>query len=360
VDVMILSIDFAFAMYAIALFRYRLLNVVPVARDSAVERMTDAMVVLDAADRIADLNPAAQELLAVQRSRALGRDASEALGPFPALAELARDHASRQTEIPVGNPPDQRWYQVSSSRLTDERGFRLGSLIVLHDITPLKQAHERLILQERALAALRERERLARELHDSVGQVLAYVSLQADAARKLLDDDKASLATNQLGRLATIARDAHADVREFILALRAAPAEHRAFFPAMRRYLEGFTQNYGIVTALAPPDDLDEAAFEPEAEAQLFRIIQEALSNARKHGDARSVKVTFARQDGLAHVAIQDDGKGFDPGAVEGGFGLRFMRERAAEVGGSVHVQSAPGEGTRVTVALPLRQLQEA
>jgi signal transduction histidine kinase len=236
----------------------------------------------------------------------------------------------------------------------------MGSLVVLHDITPLRQAHERLLQQERALATLRERERLARELHDSVGQVLAYVSLQADATRKLLDDGKASLAGDQLSRLASIARDAHADVREFILALRAAPAEQRAFFPTLRHYLDGFTQNYGIATSLVLPEDLDEAAFEPEAQAQLFRIIQEALSNARKHGGARSVKVAFERQDGLARVIVQDDGEGFDPRAVERGLGLRFMRERAAELSGSVEVQSAPGAGARVVVALPLRRLQEA
>jgi signal transduction histidine kinase len=111
---------------------------------------------------------------------------------------------------------------------------------------------------------------------------------------------------------------------------------------------------------LAPADGLEEDAFEPEAKAHLFRMIQEALSNARKHGRARSVKVAFEKQDSLARVVIQDDGDGFDPGAVEGGFGLRFMRERAAELGGSVEVQSAPGEGTRVVVVLPLRRPQGA
>jgi PAS domain S-box-containing protein len=360
VDLMILSIDFAFVMYAIALFRYRLLDVVPVARDSAVEQMADPMVVLDASNRIADLNLAAQQLLGVGRARALGREAVQALAAVPGLAALTDCHAPADGEVSLGEGDTRRWYRVNRSPLEDGRGFPLGCLLVLHETTQLKLAQERLLQQERAVAALRERERLARELHDGVGQVLAYVSLQAEAARKLLGDGNTTTADTQLGRLAAVARDAHADVREFILALRAAPTEQRAFFPALRRYLEGFTQNYGVVTALEPPDGLDEAAFAPEAEAHLFRIIQEAMSNARKHGGARSVKVAFQRHEGLAHVVIQDDGEGFNPHAVEGGFGLRFMHERAAEIGGRVEIQSALGEGTKVLVALPTRQLQEA
>ncbi|MHB1415034.1 MAG: sensor histidine kinase [Chloroflexota bacterium] len=357
-DIAVLGCDFAFAMYAIALFRFALFDVVPVARASVIEHMADAMVVLDAAGRVAELNPAALKLFGAKRSRTLGQDGAEVLGTLPALAEVARDGTPKQAEFSIGVPPDQRWHQVKSTPLIDQRGFHLGSLIVLHDITALKQAQERLLQQERALAALHEREQLARELHDSVGQVLGYVSLQADAACKLLADGKANLATDQLERLASIARDAHADVREFILALRSAPTEQRAFFPALRRYLDGFTQNYGVVAELALSDGLDQAAFAPEAQAQLFRIIQEALANARKHGGARSAKVTFVRQGNLAHVVVQDDGEGFDPGAVEGGFGLRFMHERAAEIGGAVAVDSAPGRGTRIVVEVPLSLAQ--
>ena len=358
-DVTLLAFDFTCLMYAIALFRFRLFDVVPVARASVIERMADAMVVLDAGNRVADLNAAAQQLLGGRRSRMLGRDAALALAAAPGLAELARGPDSAEAEVSIDEGPAQRFYQVSSSPLVDRHGFRLGRLLVLHDITQLKQAREQLLRQERALAALRERERLARELHDGLGQVLGYVSLQADAARKLLDDGKTAVAAAQLGRLAGVARDAHADIREFILALRAAPAEQRAFFPALSRYLEGFAQNYGIRVELSPAEGLGEAALGPEGQAQLFRIVQEALSNARKHGGARAVQVAFATQDNLARVVIQDDGEGFDPGTADSGLGLRFMRERAAELGGRVEIQSAAGAGTRVVVELPLEQPRE-
>jgi len=362
-DLAVLGCDFAFSMYAIAMFRYRLFDVVPVARESVLERMADAMVVLDAENRVAELNPAAQELLGVSRSRVLGRQGAVVLESFPDLAQLTCSPDPAETEILMGEPAQQRWYQVSCSPLVDRRGFQLGRLLMLHDITQLKNVRERLLQQERALATVEERERVARELHDSIGQVLGYVSLQVDATRKLLEDGKADVADAQLARLAEVARDAHADVRGYILDLRAAPSERRPFFATLSRYLDGFTQNYGIQTSLAVSPDLEEGAFGPEEQAHLLRIIQEAVSNARKHGAARNVRVALESSDRLVRVAIQDDGCGFDPAGLSPGegnqFGLQFMRERADGLGGRVELHAAPGEGTRVVVEMPLSGTRE-
>ncbi|MHB1132417.1 MAG: sensor histidine kinase [Chloroflexota bacterium] len=362
VDLMIMAIDFAFAMYAIALFRYRLFDVVPVARDSAVERMPDPMVVLDASNRVADLNLAAQQLLGLRRARTLGKEAAQALAAVPGLAALVGCHTLAEGEVALGEGSTRRWYRVTTSPLDDGRGFHLGCLLVLHETTQLKLTQERLLQQERAVATLREREHLARELHDGVGQVLGYVSLQTEAARKLLDDGKANAAGHHLAGLARVARDAHADVREYILSLRATPSEQRPFFQALSHYLQGYAQNYGVATSLTVPPALDEGSLASETKAQLFRIIQEALSNARQHGGARRVKVAFALVEGLGRVEVEDDGAGFDPAAAAGGdgLGLQFMRERAEQVGGRVEIQSVPGRGTRVVVSVPLSEPQTA
>ena len=151
----------------------------------------------------------------------------------------------------LGEGSTCRWYRVNTSPLEDGRGFYLGRLVLLHEATELRLAQQRLLQQERDVAALSERERLARELHDSIGQVLGYVSLQAEATRKLLEDGQAAEADTQLARLAGVARDAHADIREFILELRAAPSEQLPFFAALERYLDGFAQNYGVQTRLS-------------------------------------------------------------------------------------------------------------
>jgi signal transduction histidine kinase len=184
------------------------------------------------------------------------------------------------------------------------------------------------------------------------------VSIQGQAVRRLLARGEVAAADDQVGRMVEVARDADIDIRESILGLRVALAEG-GIWPSLATYLGQYEQRYGIHTELRRPATLGDGAFEPLVEVQLLRIVQEALTNARKHSRARSVWVTFAAQDGCAQVTVQDDGCGFDAGEVygdsNGRVGLRVMRERAEEIGGSLAVQSRPGEGTRVIVTAPLR-----
>ncbi|MRR29660.1 sensor histidine kinase, partial [bacterium] len=234
-------------------------------------------------------------------------------------------------------------------------------LLLLLDVTEQRLTQRKLVEQQRALAMLQERERLARELHDSIGQVLGYVGFQVDAVTKLVTDGKTDAATEQLDRLAGIAREAHADIREFILDLHAAPAPEKPFFTALGNYLDGFTHNYDIQTILNVDERLIDEPFPPDSRVQIFRILQEALSNARKHGHAHSVQVKFALEDHRVCMTIQDDGAGFDTTRAEAGseghFGLHFMRERAEALGGHLEVISKPDQGTQVVAWAPIRDL---
>ncbi len=139
----------------------------------------------------------------------------------------------------------------------------------------------------------------------------------------------------------------------------AGAAGETAFLPSLEDYLRRFQATYGICTSLEAPPDLAGRALEPMVGTQLLRIIQETLTNVRKHARARSVRIGLSVADGKAEAVVQDDGDGFDPARLEAAeastFGLRFMRERAEEVGGSVEVRSVPGEGTRVLITMPLQ-----
>jgi signal transduction histidine kinase len=199
---------------------------------------------------------------------------------------------------------------------------------------------------------LQERTRLARELHDSIGQVLGYVSMQAQAILKRAREGDLPAVDAQLSRLAEASQAAHADVRESILSLNIGAGEHWSFPTALRQYLDAYHENYGIRTHLSLPDGFGDGWFEPEAEVQLLRVIQEAMNNARKHGQASCVQVCFLEQEDGIRVLIADDGRGFDPEllkeGVPGHYGLRFMRERAESLGGILKVESFPGRGTSI------------
>jgi DNA-binding NarL/FixJ family response regulator/signal transduction histidine kinase len=225
-----------------------------------------------------------------------------------------------------------------------------------------KQAQTQLLDQQRALAALEERERLGRELHDGLGQVMGYVNVQAQTVETLLAENKIESAQANLRRIVQAAQEAHADIRSFILGLRAEDTPQRDFWQALRDRLDQFQATYGIETGLNLPDD-PITAFGPAVEEQLLRIIQEALANVRKHAAASRVEVLASFDAAAAHIVIADDGVGFQPptssplaGGTEGGrphFGLRMMRERATAVGGEVEVRSTPGQGTCVLIHIP-------
>lgn len=356
----LLALAFVFQMflYGVALYRFGLFDVVPAARTTIIEQMPDAMLVLDARGRLADLNDAAARLLGVARPRAVGRSLS-ALPGAAALSALILDGSDDDEEMSIGEGAGARRYQVTSTPLSNWQGRTIGRLVMLHDITALRTAEQRLIEQERSLAGAREREQVARELHDGLGQVLGYVSIQADAARKLLADAKVPAAEAHLGRLAEVAREGHADVRGYITELHSAPATPRPFLAALRQYVDGFARHYGVETDLAIDPALDEEAFRPDEQLQLLRIAQEAVGNARRHAHATRINIALTAHDGHVRLAIGDDGCGFDVVAASGSvsgdgrYGLLFMRERAKQIGARFAIDSAPGRGTHVIVDIP-------
>lgn len=229
------------------------------------------------------------------------------------------------------------------------------------------------------LAVLEERDRLAREMHDSAAQVLAYLLVRLDTIESLLDRQRTPEAVTEVRCLRASAQDAYADVREAIAGLRARPGAGAAGLAAsLDEYAAQFADRTGIAASFfSVPPELEgkeraeaaltasatrvstgaAAALTPAAELQLVRIAQEALANVRKHAGAGSVAVHFWPDARGWHLLVRDDGAGFDPAApVTPGrqhFGLLMMRERAESLGGELLVASAPGAGTTVHARVP-------
>lgn len=203
-----------------------------------------------------------------------------------------------------------------------------------------------------------ERERLAREMHDTLAQVLGFVNTKAQATRELLDNGQVAAAREQLDQLAQLAQELYADVREVILGLRAALSPEKSLLPTLAEYVQAYARQSGIATQLIVEDGVGELTFAPAVELQLIRIVQEALTNIRKHAHAQHAIVRLALGDGHAEVRVEDDGVGFDPLHIARGdwpqFGLQTMRERAESVGGAFVVVSKPKTGTQIVVQIPL------
>jgi PAS domain S-box-containing protein len=354
-----LMLLFLFGVYAIALLRFHVFDPVPAARAAAIDQMLEGMLVLDLQGRIVDANVAAQKTLGEPAPRLRGRPAHEVLpeGSLPGTTATG-EKTPAKSELTLGEGPQQRHYTLEATPLKDGRGRGLGHMLLLQDVTEQKAAQARLLEQERVLATLQERERLARELHDGIGQVFGYLSMQAQTVRSRLRAGDGEKADALLARVVEVAQGAHADVRESILDLKAASSKEWSFIPTLERYLRDFGTDHGIETELAIAEGIDDNTFEPVAAVQALRVVQEALTNARRHGKATAIRVGIEREDSKARITVADDGSGFDPAQFEGDhdghFGLAFMRERMAQIGGRVRVDSQQGEGTRVILEVPV------
>lgn len=199
------------------------------------------------------------------------------------------------------------------------------------------------------LAVAQERLRISHEMHDGLAQVLGYVNTKVQAADAYLQKGKSDEASAQLKQLADAARGAYTDVREGIVGLRVLPGPDRPLAAVVREYAERWKEQSGIGVEVAIDESL---TLRPVVELQLVRVIQEALTNVRKHSRATSVRVEVRRVNGTVTTTISDDGIGFDQASKTRHefprFGLSTMRERAESVGGTLTVDSAPGKGTAI------------
>jgi two-component system nitrate/nitrite sensor histidine kinase NarX len=249
----------------------------------------------------------------------------------------------------------------------------LGELCVVRTATPFTKGERELLgaLADMAAIAVRtarlheaeeqwtihaERDRIARELHDSLAQVLGVIHLQLRALESRAKDEASHGMADELSGLAETADEAYQDVREAILGLRETIREHDGLEGSLREYLRKYSRQTGIATHLECDGD-SRRSLSPRAEVQLLRVVQEALTNTRKHAGANRVAVQIAVDEtGTTTLTVEDDGLGFDPttvaGSMEGGFGLASMRERVEQVGGTIAVHTAPNAGTRIVVRL--------
>ncbi len=201
-----------------------------------------------------------------------------------------------------------------------------------------------------------ERRRLARELHDGPAQALAAALFGVDLAVSALDRAPATAREELLAARAMV-RDALDDVRALMAGLRPRLLEERGLVPALNG-LAAMPPLWGTEVSIETEGIGRGERLPADVELALFRIAQEAVSNARRHGVASRVRVSLAVRPGIAELVVVDDGRGFlwEPefGWSSRGEGLPGMRERAELLGGTLRVESAPGAGTRIAVMLPL------
>jgi len=258
------------------------------------------------------------------------------------LAHFATgDHSAR---LPSGTGP------------TDELGQLAQAFNKMADDLQVQEQEQAQRAEIKQRAIREERERISRELHDGMAQILGYVNTKVTAVRLLLKKKQHDGAEEHLLQLEEAARELFVDVREAILGLRMNSQDGIGFAAAIQEYSQQYSRLSNIPVDLKVDTGAESLRLDAEIELQLLRIVQEALTNVRKHASADDAWIALELDDEKITLTVGDDGLGFDSNNDHGDkpiqFGLRSMQERAETIGAQFSVDSEPGAGTRVEVVL--------
>jgi PAS domain S-box-containing protein len=346
------------ALMAWAIFRYKMFDLVPVARETVMETMDAGVMVLDLQGRILDINPAFERIMGTSAKLASGREAENICDTIPTFAKVCADRDATHTEFTILTNNENKTYEAVLSPLVDSKGVLMGRLAMVYEITEKKKEQQRYLEQQRELAAAQEKERMTRDLHDNLGQILGFINLQAQGIRQELVKAGVDTVSNKLDRLVEVTQAAHDEIRAYIKSARSISPSDSDFLQLLRNDILHFEQRSGIKTELATSLDLTVLDIAPQAQVHLLSIAKEALNNVQKHSEANHVKLSLAYEKEMMLLSIEDNGRGFDPSnkndVAAKTFGLSIMKERAEEIGAELSIESAPGKGCKVVLKLPV------
>ena len=321
----------------------------------------DPQVVTNSKGVILQVNYAAGDLFGRGREFLIGKPLGLLIEPgcrslfYTNLARLMRDIDSYESEAKIARHNQVRDVLMKVVAVDGESGKRPIIRWLLQDVTEQRRASKVRadLLRQLVTAQEDERRRVARELHDSVGQLLSALSIAVKSVRAgehlseptLVRLDVVQRVADELGRT----------MHDLAIRLRPTALDDFGLKVALRSLIDEWKERTGI-DAHFQSIGLEMARFSPDVETALYRVIQEALTNITKHARARLVSVVVERRHGDAIAVIEDDGVGFDPEALvnSGRLGLQGMRERITLVGGSLEVESAPDAGTLIGVRVPI------
>lgn len=260
-------------------------------------------------------------------------------------------YASHGKKLGILNVAGSNWRELSDADL------RL--LRTIGDLLSITIERARLFARSRQIGVHEERGRLAREIHDTLGQNLAAITLQMETADALFEsgaepDEVWAIVRKTLD----LSREGLLEARRSILDLRAVPLEGKSLHLAIERLLDDASMRTGLRIDYFPTGA--QFPLPVRLEVAVYRIVQEALSNIERHAAAGHVRVALSAVPGILRLVVEDDGLGFQPTDIPiGRYGLMGMNERVHLLGGHLDLQSSPGQGTRLRIDLPLDAAEE-
>jgi len=336
---------------------------------SVLDSISDGVVAVDMHGRFVQFNPAATAILGIgpqsvpptQWPAAYGLFLSDTATPYPA-AELPLTRALQGTTteeiemfVKSKHCPDGKWLRVRAAPTRDSGGKQTGAVAILRDDTERKKAEQALAAKQKFLHHLiatldRDRQLTAFDLHDGVVQLMTGAMLRLEAYRGKQPNET-------VGEDVTIAtqlvRESIDEARQLIGGLSPPVIDDQGVVGAIAWLAENYCRDSQMRVDFA--HHVQFTRLPALQESTIFRIVQEALHNARRHSGSKQAWVRLKQQDDNLHLEIRDEGKGFDVAAKHmTRFGLRGIEERSRLLGGLAQIETAPGQGTTIRVSLPI------
>ncbi len=335
------------------IFHFRLFDLVPIARETVIEKMGSGIIVIDKRKRIIDINPQARKMLDLSNKVGIALSLSNVSPQLHELIDLKDQDSSNQKEFTLDYNGENHYFELYLSPIKDYRKELTAWVLILNDISDLKLAREQINLQQQEMAIMDERERMSRDLHDNLGQILSFSTIQIQAIRQELKKDNQQLADQYLQRLNGIIKDAHKDIREFVYNIRDNSYYKKDFISLLKDEIKGFKENSDLKVELLIDEDNSLEVLGTEEKVQLINIVKEAFTNILKHAEADIVRISLSIKGELGELIVEDNGKGIDESSNRGS-GINIMNERARLIAGKLKVDSQSGRGTKIIVAFPV------
>lgn len=341
----------------LAIFNNGMFDLVPMARTAVIEAMEAGVVVTDGQNRVFDMNQAFIKIAKINIADYYLMPIDEICKEIPEIANIVIDRKMSHADFMITDNDRSKIYEMVLSPLKDKNNYDIGLLGLVYDITDKKQAQKEFLEHQWKMAVIDERERMIRDLHDNLGQVLGFINFQTQAIKLELSNEGIELVSDKLEQLISAVQNAHADMREYICSNRTSVSVERDFISSLKNDIESFKQQTGLHVRLDIPEEPIDKEFNSAVMANIQNIIREAMNNIRKHAKANEVRIAIRMKEDFMVISVADNGKGFEEikndYSVKNKFGIDIMKERAALVGGSISIETIPNKGSRIMIYVP-------
>lgn len=337
-------------LFYIAIFKFHFLVLIPLARNEIFENISEGVIITDGDGVILEHNLNALLIFGKNKRIPSG---SVIQTEFPLLDAAAADSESGTAEKTIEH--DGKVIEYTVSKIRNSSGMIRGCVYMIRDVTELQLARQKILEAQKESAVRAEQARVARDLHDNIGQILSFAKIQSQAAMRQIQNGKNDAAVEYLKTLQGAVEKSYSDLRAYIFNLRQPQLLKKRLPALLREFVNDARKSLSCRITLSLPKKIPAFFDSPEVKANLLSWTREAVNNAAKHSECSVISVSLKlNEGGGSEYSVRDDGNGISGVKAKGrrtkSSGMKILQERARFMGGEFKIESAVGQGTLVKI----------